>query len=72
MRTWVPELIVVVNLLLLNLQSGKWNEIFLLSVEGMSGKETKDFIGIEGAILRGVAHLLGGGGGRRWSLGRWM
>lgn len=52
----MPELTVVINLLLLTLQSGKWNESFLLSVEGMTGKETKDFIGIEGAILRGVAH----------------
>lgn len=56
----MPELIVI-NLLLLNLQSGKWSEIFLLSVEGMTGKETKDCIGIKGAILRGVAYLLAGG-----------
>lgn len=37
---------VVVELLLLNLQSGEWSEIFILA-----GEKAKYFRGIKGAIL---------------------
>ena len=43
---------VVIFLLLLNFESGKWSEIFVLSVEVMTEENIKYFIGIMGPILR--------------------
>lgn len=43
-------MIIVINVLLLNHESGKWSEIFLLSIEGIAGKNIKYFIGITGAV----------------------
>lgn len=42
----------VTNLLLFHLRSGKWSEIFLLSVDAMAGEKTKYFVGVKGAVLR--------------------
>lgn len=47
---------VVINLILLNFDSGQWSEIFVLSVEVMTEENLKYFIGITGAILRLVDH----------------
>lgn len=47
---------VVINLLLLNFESGKRSEIFVLSVEVMTEENIKYLIGIMGAILRVVDH----------------
>lgn len=44
--------IVVINLLLLNLQSGRCSEIFLLSVDEMTEENIKYFIGIKGAFFK--------------------
>ena len=47
---------VVISLLLLKFESGKWSKIFVLSVEVMTEENIKYFICITGGILRVVDH----------------